>query len=171
MDALSDPIVFFFEEHERQLEICARLEDLATATDSDSATSSAASLLEFFTKDLPLHIEHEERDLFPLLASRQDHDLDLPVILDQLISEHELDRDLMEPIIQDLRQIAEGLALADARKFHVCARTFTEAMRRHLNWENRVVLPLAERVLGDRDCVNLGRSIAERRRDFVRGGG
>ena len=169
MDALPDPIAFILEEHDRQLEVCARLEDLVAALDTDATAGSASSLLEFLTRDLPLHIEDEERDLFPLLASRQDHDRDLPVILDQLVSEHELDRDLVEPIVEDLRHIANGLALADARRFCVYARTFTEAMRRHLNWENRVVLPLAERVLSDRDRAELGQSIAERRRDIIPG--
>lgn len=140
------------------------------AIDSDATAGSAAALVEFLTTDLPRHIEDEERDLFPLLASRQAHDQDLPVILDQLVSEHELDRDLVEPIVEDLRQIADGLALADARRFCVYARTFTEVMRRHLNWENRVVLPLAERVLSDRDRAELGRNIVDRRRDTSSGG-
>lgn len=171
MDALPNPIEFILEEHDRQLEICARLEDLVVSMDSDATASLASSLLEFFTKDLPLHIEDEERDLFPLLASRQGHDQDLPVILDQLVSEHELDRDLVEPLIEDLRNIANGLALADAQRFYVYARTFTEVMRRHLNWENRVVLPLADKVLSNQDRAQLGRNIAGRRRDLSRGGG
>lgn len=171
MDSLPDPIAFIYDEHDRQLEVCAGLEELVAALDSGAAAGPASSLLDFLTRDFPLHIEDEELDLFPLLASRQAQDQDLPVILDQLVSEHELDRDLVEPVIEDLRLIANGLTLADARRFCIHARTFAEATRRHLNWENRVVLPIAERILSDRDRAELGRNLADRRRGLSPGDG
>jgi hemerythrin-like domain-containing protein len=170
MEPSQDPIEFILEEHDRQLEVCVRLEDLVSASDSDPKAHWAASLLEYLTKDLPIHIEDEERDLFPLLASRQEHDQDLPVILDQLVSEHELDRGLIEPIVEDLRHIAEGSVLVDSGRFCMYVRTFTVAMRRHLNWENRVVLPLARRVLSKEDRALLRDGIADRRRCLSPGG-
>jgi hemerythrin-like domain-containing protein len=170
MEPSQDPIEFILEEHDRQLEVCVRLEDLVSASDSDPKAHWAASLLEYLTKDLPIHIEDEERDLFPLLASRQEHDQDLPVILDQLMSEHELDRGLIEPIVEDLRHIAEGSVLVDSGRFCMYVRTFTVAMRRHLNWENRVVLPLARRVLSKEDRALLRDGIADRRRCLSPGG-
>ena len=170
METSQDPIEFILEEHDRQLEVCVRLEDLVSASDSGPKVRWASSLLEYLTKDLPIHIEDEERDLFPLLASRQEHDQDLPVILDQLISEHELDRGLVEPIVEGLRHIAEGGDLADSGRFCMYVQTFTEAMRRHLNWENRVVLPLARRVLSEEDRALLRDGIADRRRSLSPGG-
>jgi iron-sulfur cluster repair protein YtfE (RIC family) len=108
MEPSQDPIEFILEEHDRQLEVCALLEDLLATPDSQLQPQSALPLLEYLTKDLPTHIEDEEQDLFPLLASRQVGDPNLPVILDQLVSEHELDLGLVEPIVDDLRNIAEG---------------------------------------------------------------
>lgn len=170
MDPSQDPIEFILEEHDRQLEICGRLESLITASDSEPSAQWAASSLEYLSEDLPVHIEDEERDLFPMLAARREHDQDLPVILDQLVSEHELDRGLVEPIMEDLRHIAEGRILTDSRRFCMYVRTFTEAMRRHLNWENRVVLPLARRVLSEEDRAHLRDRIAGRRRSLSPGG-
>jgi len=171
METLQDPIEFILEEHDRQLEMCARLEDLVVCLDSGVTARFASFVLDFLTGDLPLHIEDEERDLFPLLANRRENDQNLPVILDQLVSEHELDRDLVEPIIEDLRHIVNDQVLADSKRFCVYARTFTEAMRRHLNWENRVVLPLAERVLSEQDRAELSRSMVDRRLNRAPGGG
>ena len=87
MEPLQDPIEFILEEHDRQMEICARLENLIIASESESIARWASSLLDFLTKDLPIHIEDEEQDLFPMLASRREDDQDLPIILDQLVAE------------------------------------------------------------------------------------
>jgi hemerythrin-like domain-containing protein len=171
MEPSQDPIEFILEEHDRQLEVCALLEDLLATPDSQLQPQSALPLLEYLTKDLPTHIEDEEQDLFPLLASRQVGDPNLPVILDQLVLEHELDLGLVEPIVDDLRNIAEGRTSADARRFYANVRTFTQATRRHLNWENRVVLPLAQRVLGEEDRSHLASRMAARRQHPLTGGG
>jgi iron-sulfur cluster repair protein YtfE (RIC family) len=80
MEPSQDPIEFILEEHDRQLEVCALLEDLLATPDSQLQPQSALPLLEYLTKDLPTHIEDEEQDLFPLLASRQVGDPNLPVI-------------------------------------------------------------------------------------------
>lgn len=170
MEPLQDPIQFILDEHDRQLEICVRLDDLLTTPDSELQPRRTLSLYEYLTKDLPTHIEDEEQDLFPLLALRQEDNRDLPVILDQLVSEHELDRGLVEPIVEEFRNIAEGRTPADSRRLYMNVRTFTEAMRRHLNWENRVVLPLAQRVLGEEDRSHLAGRFAARRQQRPTGG-
>lgn len=163
MKAPRDPIEFILDEHNRQFEICAHLENFVGALESEPSARGATSLLGFLTEDLPVHIEDEELDLFPLLASRRGDDENLTVILDQLVAEHELDRGLVEPIVEDLRHIADGRALSDLRRFCMDVRAFTEAMRRHVNWENRVVIPLAERVLNEEDRAHLAARIAARR--------
>ena len=169
MDSLQDPIAFILDEHERQLEVCDHLEDLMMNPDSEATKSVASAVFVFLTEDLPRHIEDEECDLFPALASRKDSHGDLPVILDQLVSEHELDRGLVEPIVEELRGIVDGQIPAGSKRFCVNARAFTEAMRRHLNWENRIVLPLAEKVLTEQDRREMGRKMADRRRSAVSG--
>jgi len=164
LEELQDPIAHILSEHDRQLEVCGRLEDLVADPTSDTTVQLASSILEFLSEDLPLHIEDEEQALFPLLTSRQANDPNLSVILDQLTSEHELDRDLVEPIVEGLRDIAKDRKSTDLTRFCVHARTFTEVMRRHLNWENHIVLPLAEKVLNDVDRKQLARNMIGRRR-------
>lgn len=171
METPQDPIELMLEEHDRQLDICARLETLISSDASEWSKRRAASLLDFLCGDLPVHIKDEERDLFPMLLARQESDQNLAVILDQLVSEHELDHGLIEPIVADLRHIVAGRNPDDRTRFCVQVRTFTEDLRRHLNWENRVVLPLARRVLSAEDRLSLGISMAARRQQRSDGDG
>ncbi len=167
METPKDPFAFILDEHDRQFEICARLENFVGTLGSEPCAREAAALLTFLVQDLPVHIEDEERDLFPLLASRRGDDENLTIILDQLVSEHELDRGLVEPIVQDLRHIADGRTPSDIKRFCMDVRAFSEAMRRHINWENRVVIPLAEGILRAQDREHLATRIAERRRNLA----
>ena len=159
-----DPIDFILKEHDRQLEICALLERLLDALDTEPRSQWAERVLTYLSEDLPVHIEDEEQDLFPMLASRKGNETEFLTILDQLILEHESDRGLVEPLLDGLQDMAEGGAPADPNRFYMYARTFTEALRRHLNWENRIVLPLAGKLLSDDEKAELGKRLADRRR-------
>lgn len=63
--------------------------------------------------------------------------------LDQLHSEHALDGDVAEFIVSDLAVIANGAALPNPIHLAINLRNFAESHRRHVAWENAVVLPLA----------------------------
>lgn len=131
----------------------------------------ASSVLVFFLEDLPLHFEEEESDLFPKLLERSENREELGAILDQLVSEHELDCGLVDPIIQHLRLIQSGEATTDVARFQSNIWSFTTALRRHLSWEETIVLPLAEKILTDKDRKELAHSFAERRQlSELRGG-
>lgn len=158
-----DPIDFILKEHDCQFEVCALLKRLLDALESEPRAQWAERVLAYLTEDLPVHIEDEEEDLFPMLASRKGEETEFLTILDQLILEHEFDRGLVEPMLNGVRDIAEGRALADPTRFYMYARTFTEAMRRHLNWENRIVLPLASKILSEEEKAELANRIFGRR--------
>jgi len=158
-----DPIDFILKEHDRQLEVCALLERLLDALDTEPRAQWAERVFVYLTEDLPIHIEDEEQDLFPALASRKGEEAEFLTILDQLILEHESDRGLVEPLLDGLRDMAEGRVLADPNRFYMYARTFTEAMRRHLNWENRIVLPLANKILSEEEKAELANRFSDRR--------
>ena len=160
---LPDPIKFILNEHDRQLEICDALETLISVLDLEPVAGRASALLRFLTVDLPLHIEDEEQDLFPMLRAHCGAQGEIGEVLDQLAVEHEDDRDLACPIVADLEALSEGRAPSHPLRFHGNARAFCELQRRHLIWENRLVLPLAERHLSVADKAELGRRMAERR--------
>jgi len=157
-----DPIQFILQDHDRQLEICSGLETLISASEAEPIAEWAVSLLCFLTRDLPRHVKDEELDLFPRLNARRPPESNLGDILDQLVAEHETDRGLADLVIEDLRAIAEGRPPEYPIRFQMNVRAFCEMQRRHLNWENRVVLPLARTLLTEEDKQDLAQRMVAR---------
>lgn len=161
---LPDAVQLIQYDHERQFEICDGLETLVSASEAEPIAEWAATLLSYLIEDLPLHVKDEELDLFPRLVARQPAaGSNLGEILDLLVTEHETDKGLADLLVQDLRIIADGASPEYPIRFQMNVRAFCEMQRRHLNWENRVVLPLAEELLTEDDKRDLARSMLARR--------
>lgn len=158
-----EPIEFILNEHYRQRRLCDRLDELTADMETSPVAQRADALQTFLTEDLRLHLEDEERDFFPLLRKRCKDEDEVGEILDMLSQEHELDRDLVGFLLDDLKILASGQQLVNPIRFLVNVREFTETQRRHLAWENAMVLPLARRRLNPGDLAELGRSMATRR--------
>lgn len=158
-----DPIAFIRQEHDRQCDICDQLEGLVNALDQPPDQTRAKSIRRFLTEDLNRHIQDEEVDLFPALAERCKGYQLVDEILYQLASEHDLDKGLIDPILEGLTAITEGRAAHHPTRLVRSVRAFVETQHRHLAWENRVVLPMAERQLTGEDKQAIGRSMAARR--------
>ena len=112
---LPDPIELILQEHERQLDICSGLEQLISASEAEPVDEWTGPLLSFLTRDLPLHVKDEELDLFPRLNSRRPPDSNLRDILDQLVAEHETDKDncqMISPSILVQNPMIKGMKLS-----------------------------------------------------------
>ena len=72
-------------------------------------------------------------------------------MLTQLRQEHERDRDLVLKIIDDLRAICAEVPIGLPSDFRINALMLVERWRRHLDWENQTLLPLAREVFNDSD--------------------
>jgi len=142
-------------EHDLQLQLMVELEHILKSEDSEKITRFASRLLEFFSNDLARHMEHEEIGLFPLLKQRCNPTDDLEMIINQLSYEHGLDRDLVDFLLADLEKIAHGHHNAIPARFNINAKAFIETQRRHIEWENRIVLPLAKARLTEEDIETL----------------
>ncbi|MBI3709365.1 MAG: hemerythrin domain-containing protein [Proteobacteria bacterium] len=158
-----DPVAFILAEHMEQHRLCGLLENLASDLAQPSAREIAADIVDYLTHELPLHEADEEADLFPLLKIRS---IDIGMvddILAQLSREHGRDDEFVAKLMSDLVAIASGIAVAVPLDFIVGALRFAETQRRHLDWENTVIVPIARRILGPGDLAALGRSMAARR--------
>lgn len=156
------PLGVIRKVHERQGEVCDRLDELIRHLSVDPIAEEARALLDFLTEELPRHVGDEEEDLFRLLEARCPPEDGLPALLDQLSREHELDEDLVDFLVDDLRTLVSGHRLSNPVRLLNNVRAFTETQRRHLAWEEATVLPLAERRLSDDDLAYLGRRMARR---------
>ncbi len=161
--AFLDPLEFIREDHFRQLRLCNLLDAFSYRLEVEPINELAGALQAFLERDLALHTLDEEEDLFPLLRQRVEPGEGIDEVLRQLSREHELDKDLVDFIVADLEALANGLKLSHPMRLLMNIREFAELQRRHLTWENRVVLPLARQTLTEEDLVGMGRHMAERR--------
>lgn len=161
---LSDPIDFLLADHYRQRAVLNLIDNLVR----DRATGEvrrriANAVLTFFRVDLARHVEDEERDLLPLLRKRLSRSAELRGVFEQLQAEHEADERSMPLLTKMLSKLAARPGAALSIGFRVTAAGFVQAQRRHLAWENAVVLPLLRKHLKPSDLRELARRMAARR--------
>lgn len=157
------PLDVLRTDHDRQETFCRRLDALTAEPRPEPDMDGFAALLAHLTDELPIHTRDEEEDLFPLLLARALPEDGIDCVLAQLSREHALDTDLVDFIAADLRAVVEHIAQAPPMRFYINARAFAETQRRHLGWENRLVLPFARERLTSLDLEVMGRKMAARR--------
>ena len=137
---LGNPLVFIHEDHLREREICTVLDRIAGAPVPDRNDVDGA--LAFLRNELPLHLEDEEQDLFPLLKRRCGQEDEIDKVIARLESDHQhADIDTPE-VVHILGTLAPGApALSDAGRSAL--RDYAAHARRHLILENAIILPFA----------------------------
>jgi hemerythrin-like domain-containing protein len=158
-----DPLGFIYAEHYRNRIICNTLDAASPASRPNLSAEELAAIVEFYAVDRPLHVADEEELLFPMLRLRCEPSDNLPEILALLEAEHRSDQPLIDSVIEGLTALINSAALADPALFAEKCRAMSDFQRRHLAWENSVVMPLAKRRLTSADLVDLGRGMAQRR--------
>ncbi|MGP1356150.1 hemerythrin domain-containing protein [Roseicyclus sp.] len=150
-----DPLEAIHADHMRQREICALLDRVAQPGGPEAASVRAA--LGFMFDDLPLHLEDEERDLFPRLRTRCEPGDELAPTLDRLAAEHRSFVAEAPAIAAILEALCDGCGgISGGERAFLGA--FVGRSRRHLTFENAIVLPFARlRLLPeDREAIRLG---------------
>jgi len=164
-DTFEDPIAFIRDDHARQLRMCNLLDAFTEKLELEPVMPLASALLEYLTGDLPLHTQDEEQDLRPVLEQRCEPGDGLDEVLKQLTKEHELNRDLVSFMIEDLEALADGRTLSNPVRLLMNVKEFSETQRQHVTWEERVLLPLARQRLTPEDLAAIGRNMAKRREE------
>lgn len=157
------PITVIETDHAIQLAICDVLDRIIQNPRHGAGEQEIKTMREYLCTHLPLHIADEEEDLFPLLRQCASADDELEQILGQLHREHHMDQRLDDDLCRDLKCLIDGNAFADPVRFLMTAFAFGETQRRHLAWENAVVVSRARKYLTKADQAELGRRMAKRR--------
>lgn len=157
------PLDFIVAEHGRQAAVCDVMERLVHNPRHGVEQATIEAVRSYLVRDFPLHIADEEEDLFPLLQRRCPPEDTIGEIIDLLRREHETDIGLQPAVIEDLALLIGGRALNDPARAFMNLATFAETQRRHLAWENAVVVPRARSYLTADDQRELGRRMARRR--------
>jgi hemerythrin-like domain-containing protein len=147
-----DPLALIAEDHALQLELCDLLESLADSLPDFNraiARSAAAILRQGFKP----HLQLEEEMLFPLLQHRAPEGSPLVPIMQQLEAEHAADDSFGHELADELQLLADTGLVRNAEMLGYMLRGFFEHQRRHIEWENRVLLPLARETLTRADLA------------------
>lgn len=158
-----NPLDIIAHAHSLQQDLCDVLERIADGLPDDVDRRLCARAAANLQYDIPLHHRDEEEALFPRLLMRVEPGDGLEDILERLAAEHSADTDLGAEIAELLETLAQGQRLKNPDMAGYMLRAFFESYRRHIHWENTLVMPLARQRLTDEDYQAIA-AIMERNR-------
>lgn len=153
------PLEALREVHFLQRQICCDLEVLAETR--VPRADLARGVLMNLCRDLPLHHEDEDHDLFPLLRARAHPEDEIDTLLDRLSADHARDAAQRPPLLAALACLADGALPAPEDR--AALRALAQSERRHMTIENAIVLSLARARLTAEDRAKLMAAMAARR--------
>jgi iron-sulfur cluster repair protein YtfE (RIC family) len=156
-----DPLDVILAAHATQRVACAQLEQAAALGVVDAMTADA--LRRYLTELLPLHWQDEEHDLFPLLRRRAQPEDAIATALSRLAHDHEASAAATVTLARALDRMTH--AEQPDTETRAAMRAFADRERRHLAFENAVILPLARLRLTETDRETLHLSMQRRYRD------
>jgi hemerythrin-like domain-containing protein len=142
-----DLLALVEEDHALQLELCGLLEHLADCLPERVSGAVAQSAATILRQGLGPHLQLEEEMLFPLLRSRAEPGSSLEAIVSQLEAEHAADEMLALELADELQLVGQGGHVRNPEMLGYMLRAFFERLRRHIEWETRLLMPLARRTL------------------------
>lgn len=157
-----DPIVVLECEHAALLALCDVLEQIADALPSRVNRVQARRAATQLSVGLPAHMRFEEDDLFPLLRARAYLGSPISSILLLLEQEHEADEGYALEIAEELEILADAGEPRNAEMLGYMLRGFFVSQRRHIQWENVVLLPAAREILRPEDLAGLQQRLGAR---------
>lgn len=149
--SVADPLQVIADEHALQLELCNLLEALADSLPYDLDYNLVQVAVSILSNSWRQHLAIEEECLFPILRRRAKAGSRLKEVLEQLEQEHDEDEDHAAEIVSALQAYLIEGTLRNPESLGYMLRGFFEAQRRHISWENDVVLAMAHEVLKEDD--------------------
>lgn len=147
------PLAKLGYEHALQLELCDALEHIADGLPDCVDRRLAHSAATVLDNGLALYVRFEDEQLFPRLRSRGGHALDGALV--QLEGEHVRDQALALEIAEQLDTLCAQGACRNPEMLGYMLRGFFDGRRRHIAWENTVVISIAPSLLRPIDMTEL----------------
>ena len=161
---VDNPLDVLAHEHLRQKWLCDVLETIADGLPDRLEAALARTAVDILENEAPLHHKQEEACLFPLLIQRAQPEDNVEAVIRQLTREHLADDTYSSDLIHLLEEMAEGNRPTNAEMAGYMIRGFFESYRRHIAFEDLVILPLARLRLSDWDLKKLQSCMRKRQR-------
>lgn len=134
--------------HRSLLSLCDALEAVADSLPGRVDHSLCRHLAQSLTMVLQRAQQVEERLAFPLLETWQSGGVALADALTRLRQEHQTDQSYAADIEEVLRAYGDGWPVLSADAAGFMLRGFFEALRRHIAFEQQLLIPLLRLRLG-----------------------
>jgi hemerythrin-like domain-containing protein len=158
---LDEPLEYVFADHFRQRSLCVALKRFAVERRAPRADADA--VIAFLERDLPVHHEDEDEDLFPLLRRRGLPEDGLAVQLARLSDDHRTAEPMVDDIIDALAEDPSLPMVRLSRSACELMKAYVAHEHRHLAIENGIVLAIARVRLTSADLKLLSRGMKARR--------
>lgn len=159
----TDPVEWIVDDHFRQQTLCHILERIARNPRHSGTAKGPQELHDYLANELPLHMADEEDDILPVLGMRCQVGDRFGEISVALRENHAAERTLSATVSPELRRLMEGEPLANPVQFFGMAMRLSGMIRRHVVWENAVLIPLIRKRLKNPDLPYLAAKMASRR--------
>lgn len=157
---LASPLDFISEDHLRERQICAVIDDLAMAETIDR--QSALSVLRFLNEELNVHLRDEAEDLFPLLALRCTEEDAIDGAIGRIRAD-QIEAMRLLPRLRATLASCLDAGTPPAAEDRAAMTRFAGHVRRHLVAENAILLPIARVRLTRADLRTLSKHMRSRR--------
>ena len=163
LQSIPDPIGFLEEAHREQLRICDMLEEIADSLPLQIDRLKCFCAAGKLRTSVVIHQLDEDLGLFPTLRRRSNLDPGVRSSLERLEAEHIDDEGFAAEVVDALEDLARGRAVSSVETLAYMLRGFFEGHRRHIAFENEIILPLARKILVESDLLEIEHVMLENR--------
>lgn len=157
---LDRPLDFILEDHDRVRTLCSLIEYIVNRPGTHPEI--IAQVAAFVRAELPLLVADEGEDLLPLMQRRCEPEDEIDRLRTRLDAEHDTAMYLLPDALETLDALGGGQAGVPEANLHLL-RNFAEHLRRHLIFENAILIPLARARLTADDVATLRLRMRARR--------
>lgn len=157
-----DPFVLLDEDNALRLDLCDLLEHIADDLPDNAAPQLAQLAATAIARGWINHTAFEEQALFPVLDRHGRSHPELAACVAQLASEHATDTTFDQELVDTLNGLARGGPPTNPEMVGYLLRAHFVPMRRHVLWENALLIPAARRLLSPEEITVLREWIRDR---------
>lgn len=155
------PLDYIFADHFRQRCVCVALKRFAE--DGRVARGEADMVTAFLDRELPLHHQDEDEDLFPAVRRRALPEDNLGAVIARLSEDHRLSNSMVRTIIDALSATPNADPVKLDREAREVMQAYAASEHRHLAMENGIVMVLARIRLKPADLRSISQAMKLRR--------
>ncbi len=158
---IDTPLDYIFADHFRQRSVCVALKRFAEH--GRVPRSEADMVTAFLDRELSLHHEDEDQDLFPAVRRRALPEDDLGAVLARLSEDHRLSDGMVRVIVRALSATTGTETVKLARPAREVMQAYAASEHRHLAMENGIVMTIARIRLKPADLKAISQAMKQRR--------